>query len=123
MAPRVAKRLYPLLLPGLIQTMMEPEDKERFVDDMDRKQRDLDGIAGIERKLLEKNLAGIGTEDQFDNLMAEYRGIRLRSEAPARQEREKLAGELRALNDRLIVEAARRQRDLYGLRASEPKRS
>jgi hypothetical protein len=55
--------------------MIEPEDKGDLVDDVDRKQRDLDGIAGIERKLLEENLAGIVTEDQFDNLMTEYSAI------------------------------------------------
>jgi len=63
--------------------LIGPEDKKKLVDAADGKQQDLEGIAGIERKLLEKNLAGIVTEDQFDNLMTEYRGIRLRSEAAA----------------------------------------
>jgi hypothetical protein len=75
-----------LLFPGLIQTMIEP-DKERLVEDVDRKQRELDGIAGLSRrsfrakpdvesKLLKKNLAGIVTEDQFDYPMTEYKGKR-----------------------------------------------
>ena len=45
-------------------------------------------VASVERKLLEKNLAGIVTKDQFDNLMTEYR-----------KKREKLAAEVKALND------------------------
>lgn len=82
--------VFPLLLPWLFKQMVEPVDKGQTRDDLDLKRKRLDEISGIERKLLEKNLAGIIDEHQFDNLMAEYRA-----------KREKLTSELDVLNHKL----------------------